>query len=113
MVEFSDNNNLSVSTNIISFYFNKDFHSRISFSPHSTSYESTRERLQVRTAEDIANRMKKLLEYGRNRFAIAQDAIKDQADRYRTDIIFDIEDKVYISSRDIKTIRLSRSLENK
>jgi len=85
----------------------------MSFSPHSTSYESTRERLQVTIAEDISKRIKELLEFGRDKLVQAQRAMKDQADKYRSNITFDIGDKVYISSKNIKTMRPSKTLEDK
>jgi len=113
MVEFADNNNISFATTMLPFYLNKDFHSRMSFSLHSIFYESTRERLQVTTAEDISKRMKELLEFGRDKLIQAQRAIKDQADKHRSNITFDIGDKIYISLKDIKTTRLSKTLENK
>jgi len=38
---------------MISFYFNKEFHSRMSFDSDTTDYETTREQLEARKADDI------------------------------------------------------------
>jgi len=38
---------------MIFFYFNKEFHSRMSFDSDTTDYETTRERLEARKADDI------------------------------------------------------------
>ncbi len=38
---------------MIFFYFNKEFHSRMSFNSDTTDYETTHERLEVRKANDI------------------------------------------------------------
>ena len=39
------------------FYMNKDFHSRMNFSPNTSNYDSIRERIEVKKADDIVNRM--------------------------------------------------------
>lgn len=113
MVEFADNNNVSSASTISPFYFNKGFHPRMSFSPDSTSYEATRERLLVTKAEDITQRMEEMLHYGRAQLVEAQAKMKDQADKHRTDITFNIGDKVWVSSKDIQTTRPSHTLEDK
>ncbi len=48
-----------------SFYFNKSFHSRISFDSDTTNYEITRTRIKVRKINDIAVKMKELLIFDR------------------------------------------------
>jgi len=42
MMKFSDNFNTFLTISMISFYFNKDFHSRMSFDSDTTDYETTR-----------------------------------------------------------------------
>jgi len=54
MVKFSDNFNIFSIISMISFYFNKEFHLRMSFDSDTTDYETTRERLEARKADDIA-----------------------------------------------------------
>jgi len=53
MMKFSDNFNIFSIISMISFYFNKDFHSRMSFDSDTTDYEIIRERLKARKADDI------------------------------------------------------------
>jgi len=53
MIKFSDNFNIFLITSMIFFYFNKEFHSRMSFDSDTTDYETTHERLKVRKANDI------------------------------------------------------------
>ncbi len=48
---------------MIFFYFNKEFHSRMSFDSDTTDYETTYERLEVRKADDIVIWMKELLSF--------------------------------------------------
>jgi len=53
MIEFSENFNIFSIISMTSFYFNKSFHSRMSFDSDTTDYETTRERLEARKANDI------------------------------------------------------------
>jgi len=53
MMKFSDNFNIFSIISMISFYFNKDFHSRMSFDSDTIDYKITRERLKARKADDI------------------------------------------------------------
>ncbi len=53
MMKFSDNFNIFLITSMIFFYFNKEFHSRMSFDSDTTDYETTHERLEARKANDI------------------------------------------------------------
>jgi len=53
MMKFSNNFNIFSIISMISFYFNKDFHSQMSFDSNTTNYEITYERLKVRKADDI------------------------------------------------------------
>ena len=48
---------------MILFYFNKEFHSRMSFNSDMTDYETTHERLEARKADDIVIQMKELLNF--------------------------------------------------
>ncbi len=61
MIEFSENFNIFSIISMTSFYFNKSFHSRMSFDSDTTDYETTRERLEARKANDIIIWMKELL----------------------------------------------------
>jgi len=53
MMKFSDNFNIFSITSMIFFYFNKEFHSRMSFDSDTIDYKTTHERLEVRKADDI------------------------------------------------------------
>ena len=61
MIEFSENFNIFSIISMTSFYFNKNFHSRISFNSDTTDYETIHERLEARKANDIVIWMKELL----------------------------------------------------
>ncbi len=53
MMKFSDNFNIFSIISMISFYFNKEFHSWMSFNSDMIDYETTHERLEARKADDI------------------------------------------------------------
>ncbi len=63
MMKFSDNFNIFLITSMTLFYFNKEFHSWISFNSNTTDYETTCEQLKVRKADDIVIQMKELLSF--------------------------------------------------
>ncbi len=65
MMKFSENFNIFLIISIISFYFNKEFHSRMSFDSDTTDYKITHEHLEARKVDDIVIWMKKLLIFNR------------------------------------------------
>ncbi len=65
MMKFSKNFNIFSIILMISFYFNKNFHLRMSFDSDTTNYEIIRERLKAKKINDIIVKMKKLLIFDR------------------------------------------------
>ncbi len=63
MMKFSDYFNIFSIISMIFFYFNKEFHFRMSFNSNTINYETTHERLEARKADDIVIQMKKLLNF--------------------------------------------------
>ncbi len=53
MMKFSNNSNIFLITSMTFFYFNKEFHSRMSFDSDTMNYETTHEQLKARKADDI------------------------------------------------------------
>jgi len=77
---------------MILFYFNKEFHSRMSFDSDTTDYETTRERLEVRKADDIAIRMKELLNFDRQQLKKTKLTIEVQINKHRRNVIYEVDD---------------------
>jgi len=94
MVKFSDNFNTFSTISMISFYFNKEFHPRMSFDSDTTDYETTRERLEARKADDIAIRMKELLSFGRQQLEKTKLVIEVQVNKHRRNVIYEVGDWV-------------------
>ncbi len=65
MIEFINNNALFSVIFLISFFLNKDFHSRMSFELDVIKYESSHERLQTTKVENISEHMNKTLKFVR------------------------------------------------
>jgi len=65
MMKFSKNFNIFSIILMTSFYFNKSFHSRMSFDPDTINYEITRTRIKAKKADDITAKMKELLIFDR------------------------------------------------
>ena len=113
IAEFADNNATSSATKLTPFFANKGFHPRMSFSPDPTNYSSTRARLQAAKAEDITGTMSKILEYMKTNAEDASQRMTAQANKRRKDIIYKPGDLVFLSSKNIRTARPSRKLDDK
>ncbi len=113
MMKFSDNFIIFSITSMIFFYFNKEFHPRMSFDSDTTDYETTRERLEVRKADDIVIRMKELLNFDRQQLKKTKLIIEVQINKHRRNVIYEVDDWVWLSSRNIKTTRLCKDLKDK
>jgi len=92
MMKFSDNFNIFSITLMIFFYFNKEFHSRMSFDSDTTDYETTRERLEVRKADDIVIQIKELLNFDRQQLKKTKLIIEVQINKHRRDVIYKVDD---------------------
>jgi len=92
MVKFSDNSNIFSIISMTSFYFNKEFHPRMSFDSDTTDYKTTRERLEARKADDIAIQMKELLSFDRQQLKKTKLIIEVQVNKHRRNVIYEVDD---------------------
>ncbi len=113
MMKFSENFNIFFVISMISFYFNKDFHSRMSFDSDTTDYEITRERLEARKVDDIIIWMKKLLIFDRQQLKKTKQITEDQINKHRWNVIYKINYWVWLSFRNVKTTRSCKDLKDK
>ena len=113
MIEFVNNNALSVSIKMILFFVNKNFHSDMSFSLNSTSYISTRERLQTAKIKVITDSMKKTLRIMTIKAKVAKNTMIMQVNKHRKKVIYKKDDIIFLFSQNIKTIRLVNKLKDK
>ena len=113
MREFTDNNNVSSATEMCPFFVNKGFHPQMSFSPDTFTYESTRERLLVHWAEDIAETRKEGLTYMKEQLERAQTIMANNANRRRKDVTYKVGQEVFLDRLNIKAKRLCLKLDDK
>jgi len=113
MIEFVDNNALFSVIFSISFFLNKDFHSRMSFEPDVIEYESSRERLQTAKAENISENMNKTLKFARESLAKTREQMMKQVNKHRKEVDYEIESKMFLNERNIVTARSFKKLDDK
>jgi len=77
---------------MISFYFNKEFHSQMSFDSDTTNYETIRERLEARKVDDIVIQMKELLIFNHQQLKKIKQIIEAQINKHRRDVIYKVDD---------------------
>jgi len=113
MIKFSDNFNIFLITSMIFFYFNKEFHPRMSFNSNTTDYKTTCERLEAKKADDIIIQMKELLSFDRQQLKKMKLIIEVQINKHRWDVIYEVDDWVWLSFRNVKTTKLCKDLKDK
>ncbi len=112
-MKFSDNSNIFSISSMISFYFNKRFHSRMSFNLNTTDYETTCERLEARKVDDIVIWMKELLNFDHQQLKKTKLIIEVQINKHRWNVTYEVDDWVWLSFRNVKTTRLCKDLKDK
>ncbi len=113
MMKFSNNFNIFLITSMTFFYFNKEFHFRISFNSDTTDYKTTCEWLEVRKTDDIVIWMKELLSFDHQQLKKTKLIIKVQINKHRWDVTYEVDDWVWLSFRNVKTTRLCKDLKDK
>ena len=92
---------------------NKDFHSRMNFSPNISDYDSTRERIKVKKIDDIVNRMQKLLKFDQKHMKKIRSIMQKQINKHRKKMKYQVDDFVRFSSKNIKTTRFLKKLNDR
>ncbi len=113
MIEFSDNFNIFSITSMTFFYFNKEFHSWMSFDSDTTDYETTCERLEARKTDNIVIWMKELLSFDHQQLKKTKLIIKVQINKHRWNVTYEVDDWVWLSFRNVKTTRICKDLKDK
>ncbi len=113
MIEFSDNVNTFLIISMIFFYFNKEFHSWMSFNSDTTDYKITHKRIKARKADDIVIWMKKLLNFDHQQLKKTKLIIEAQINKHKWDIIYKIDDQIWLSFKNVKITRSCKNLKDK
>ncbi len=112
-MKFSKNFNIFSITSIILFYFNKEFHLWMSFNSDTTDYEITCERLEARKANDIVIQIKELLNFDCQQLKKTKLIIEVQINKHKWNVIYEVNNWVWLSFRNVKTTRLCKDLKDK
>ena len=113
MAEFADNNAQSAATGMTPFYLNKGFHPRMSFDTDPTNPTTSRERLQLETAKDITTHMETALQVAKRALQDTRETMAKTVNKRRKEVQYHPGDMVFLSSRNIKTTRPSKKLDDK
>ncbi len=98
---------------MISFFINKRFHSRISFSLNLTFYTLKRKQLQVEKIKIITNLIQKTLKAIMIKIKTIKKTITEQVNKHKKEVIYKKNNMMFLLSRNIKTTRSVNKLKNK
>ncbi len=113
MIEFVDNNAISSLIEQSTFFLNKNFHSHMSFDLNSIEYEITQARIEADKAENIFEHMKWSLALIKQVLTRVRITMKKQIDKLRKKMIYQINDMMFLNSRNIMILQSSKKLNNK
>ncbi len=85
----------------------------MSFNSDTTNYETICECLEARKADDIIIQMKKLLVFDRLQLKKMKQIIKAQINKHKRNVIYEVNDWIWLFSRNIKTTRSCKNLKDK
>ena len=113
MAEFAANNNNSIFTKLSPFFALGGLHPRISFDVVDLSDTTTRKRINKKKAIDIFEAMQLIWKYAQELLTKAQTSQSDQANKYRKKVSYDIGNKVWLSTKNIRIDRPFKKLDHK
>ena len=98
MIESVNNNAFLTLIEMIFFFVNKSFHSRISFSSDFTLYISTRKQLQTAKIEVITDSIKKTLKIIIIKAKVVKNTMIMQVNKHKKKVIYKEDDITFLSS---------------
>ncbi len=113
MMKFSENFNIFSIISMTSFYFNKEFHLRMSFDSDTTNYKTTCERFEARKVDNIIIWMKELLIFNHQQLKKTKQIIEALINKHKRDVIYEVNDWVWLFFRNVKTTRSCKDLKDK
>ncbi len=113
MMKFSDNFNTFSTILMIFFYFNKDFHSRMSFNSDTTDYEMIHQRIETRKIDDIVTWISELLIFNHQQLKKIKQIIEAQINKHKRDVIYEVDDSVWLVFENIKITKSCKDLKDK
>ena len=93
-MKFANNNDVFATTELTSFFINKNYHSRMIFDSNLDDYEITKERLLIKQDEFIVEKMNRIIEYVKINVTDVKQKMTARVNKTRLSISFEIEDYV-------------------
>ena len=113
MTEFADNNTDSAAITLSLFFMNHRFHLQMSFKPDLTSYEMTWQCLQTQSAEELTVKINKILTFIKQHLTEVCKTMLRQINQHWKNVNYEIEDIMFLDSKNIKTQRSSKKTNDK
>ncbi len=113
MTEFINNNDISLSIEQSAFFLNKNFHSHMSFNLNSTEYEIIWAKIKASKAKNIFEHMKWSLALIKQALAKVKVTMKKQINKHWKEMIYKINDMMFLNSRNIMISRSLKKLDDK
>ncbi len=113
IMKFSDNFNIFSTILMISFYFNKDFHLWMSFDSDTTDYKMIHQHIETRKIDDIVTQMSELLIFDHQQLKKIKQIIEAQMNKHKWDVIYEVDDQVWLVFENIKITRSCKDLKDK
>ena len=85
----------------------------MNFSPNISDYNLTRERIEAEKIDNIMNKMQKLLKFDQKHMKKIRSTMRKQINKHRKKMKYQIDDSVKLSSKNIKTIRFLKKLNDR
>ncbi len=113
MIEFIDNNAISLLIEQSMFFLNKSFHFHMSFDSNSIEYKTTQARIEVDKAKNIFKHMKWSLALIKQVLTKVRVTMKKQIDKHWKKMIYKINDMMFLNFRNIMILWSLKKLNDK
>ncbi len=78
-----------------------------------TDYKTIHERIEARKVNDIIMQMKELLSFDHQQLKKTKQIIEAQVNKHKWNVIYEVDDWVWLFFRNIKTTKLCKDLKDK
>ena len=112
ITEFAANDANSATTGMSSFFANKGFDPTMSFShDHGMVGVNPHQHQEIAKSESIGHRMDNILAHCRHNMVQAQEAQAIQANCHRQDVIFEVDNLVWVNGKNLHSKYLNKKLD--
>ena len=113
ITEFINNNVILSSFEQLTFFLNKNFHFHMNFDSNSIEYKIIQARIEANKAENIFEHMKWSLALIKQVLTKVKVTMKKQINKHWKKMIYQINDMMFLNSRNIMISRSSKKLNDK